>query len=215
MLYCSGCKECVPSAAFGMNTRAKSQVRDYTQGECRYCRRSKMAERNAQKRSVPCVVEDCPTRACGAFQGKMLCGKHYTVAQREAGYVCAVMDCSKPYDKTYYGQRLCGAHRRRMRVHGDCYPDIPIGHAIPEQWQQRQSCVYVLADKYCTPIYVGSSFGDSGRDRLWWHVSNQPWADEIVYQGVVSLHSTRGEAYEAEASLIEQYRLAYCLYNKV
>jgi len=108
---------------------------------------------------------------------------------------------------------LCRGHGGRLYVHGDTFPDIPLGHKIPETWEQRPSVVYVAYDLLGTPIYIGSSFGD-GTQRFAWHRKFQPWASEIADFRIYSEHPTRGEAFVAEAALIKDWSSRYSLYNK-
>lgn len=209
MLRCSGCKLDKPSSEFNMCTTAPH--RDYTRGYCIPCHRA-----NAIKfRKNTCQIQDCTTKAVAMWSGIYRCGKHGRELAIANGKRCSVEACDKAFVASVSGKDYCAGHRKRWVTHGDTFPDIPLGHKLPENWEDKESCVYVLSDSNCQPIYIGSSFGDTGRERLSWHLSNQPWADEIVYQSVYSTHATRGEAYEQESSLIAQWRLTgYSLYNK-
>jgi hypothetical protein len=109
---------------------------------------------------------------------------------------------------------LCDGHSWRLRTHGNTFPDVPIGHKIPDSWEQRPSVVYLALNILGTPIYIGSSFGD-GTQRFAWHRKFQPWAREIAEFKIHSEHPTRGEAYVAEATLIKDWSSRYTLHNKV
>ena len=206
------CKSCT----YGKCTICGNKARSPT-GLC-FCCRYGACKICGNKANGPAgLCTSCTYGPCQTCKGKANGPAGLCQSCRYAGLrPCTVPGCSK-LNGTRRGtvyRDLCDGHATRLRTHGDTFPDVPIGHKIPETWEQRPSVVYVAYDLLGTPLYIGSSFGD-GTQRFAWHRKFQPWASEIASFKIHSEHPTRGEAFVAEASLIQEWRAMFKLYNKI